>query len=178
MSIELRANWKELMVGMDGAVNITFTVPSNPREAFLKLRDKDLVIEIKEYRKRRSLDANALAWKVCDLIGKAISPPIPKEDVYRRAIKDVGEYEPLPIRDDTADAFCAKWAQKGTGWFAEVMGDSKLNGYKLVFAYYGSSTYDTKAMSILIDYLVDEAKQMDIEILTKSEIELLKSEWH
>ena len=177
MSTELRARWKEMMIGLDGTVNVTFTVQSDPREAFQKLHDKELSIEIKEFRKRRSLDANACCWAICDKIGKAISPPIPKEDVYRRAIRDVGEYEPLPIRDDAAEAFCEKWAHKGVGWFADIVGDSKLSGYKLVFAYYGSSVYSTSEMSILVDYLVDEAKQMGLTILTKSEIELLKSEW-
>ena len=45
-------------------------------------------------------------------------------------------------------------------------------------AYYGSSTYDTKAMSILIDYLVDEARQMELPIgYDLEEIEDIKNSW-
>ena len=33
-----------------------------------------------------------------------------------------------------------------------------------VMAYCGSSTYDTRAMSKLIDYLVDQAEQMELPI--------------
>jgi hypothetical protein len=54
--------------------------------------------------------------------------------------------------------------------------NSKLKGYKLVFAYYGSSTYDTAAMSRLIDYLVQDAREMGLQLpATKEQEEMLKS---
>ena len=59
-----------------------------------------------------------------------------------------------------------------------MIDDSKIPGYKLVFAYYGSSVYDTEEMSTLIDYLVDDAEQMGIPIpLGKEEMERLKADW-
>jgi hypothetical protein len=106
-----------------------------------------------------------------------MKPPIPKEEVYRRAIREVGEYEPLPIKNEAVDTFIQRWATKGVGWFAEVIDDSKLTGYKLVFAYYGSSTYDTAAMSRLIDYLIDEAEQIGIIIPLGKEKEEALNAW-
>lgn len=47
-----------------------------------------------------------------------------------------------------------------------------------VHCYYGSSTYDTKEMSLLIELLVEEAKQLNIEVKTEQEIESLLSTWH
>ena len=117
-----------------------------------------------------------MCWSLCTDIGKALTPPIPKEEVYRKAIRDVGEYEPLPIREDAVETFQRRWASHGTGWFAEVVDNSKLKGYKLVFAYYGSSTYDTSAMSRLIDYLVQDARNMGLPLpATKEQEEMLKS---
>ena len=56
--------------------------------------------------------------------------------------------------------------------------DSKLQGYKRVRLYYGSSTYDTKEMSRLLDYLVDEAQQMGLTLrASKAEIEEAKRRW-
>ena len=53
----------------------------------------------------------------------------------------------------------------------------KLEGCKKIIAYYGSSCYDTKAMSVLIDYIVDDAKAIGVETLTPEEIEGLKEGW-
>ena len=141
-----------------------------------KLKDVPVNVEIKKYNPKRSKSANDFCWALCTDIGKALTPPLPKEEVYRKAIRDVGEYEPLPIREDAVETFQRRWASHGTGWFAEVVDNSKLKGYKLVFAYYGSSTYDTAAMSRLIDYLVQDARNMGLQLpASKEQEEMLKS---
>lgn len=175
----MRGKLKDLTLNRDRTQNITITVSADFRDQFDRLREKDLDIEIKPHREKRSRDANAFCWALCSDIGRALTPPIPKEEVYRRAIRDVGEYEPLPIKAAAVETFQRRWAEKGTGWFVDVIDDSKLAGYKLVHAYYGSSTYDTHTMSRLIDYLVDDAQQMRIPIpLGKAEVERLKADWH
>ena len=40
--------------------------------------------------------------------------------------------------------------------------------------YYGSSTYDTQQMSLLIDHIVQDAKALGIETMTPAELEALK----
>ena len=50
-------------------------------------------------------------------------------------------------------------------------------GYKRIVVYYGSSTYDTKQMSALIDSLVQEAQALGIETLPPAEIARLNSQW-
>ena len=45
-------------------------------------------------------------------------------------------------------------------------------------AYYGSSTYDTRQMSQLIDNLVQDCKALDIETLTPEKLSLLMEEWN
>ena len=168
---------KDMMRGMDGEWIISFVTHENPVTMYYRLKDHDVNLEIKKATKHRSRDANAFCWSLCTDIGNALRPPLPKEEVYRQAIREVGEYEPLPIREDAVETFRSRWASKGVGWFADVIDDSKLQGYKLVFAYYGSSTYDTSAMSRLIDYLVDEAQQMDIPIPASAEQEEMLKAW-
>ena len=155
---------RDLTINRDRTQNITVTVGADFRDMFDKLKDRQLDIEIKPHREKRSKSANDFCWALCTDIGNAMKPPIPKEEVYRQAIKDVGEYEPLPIKNEAVDTFQRRWAEKGTGWFAEVVDDSKIKGYKLVFAYYGSSTYDKGVMARLIDYLVQDAEQMGLLI--------------
>ena len=156
---------------------LSFSTTADAGAVYDKLKDTDVDVEIKKHNPKRSRDANNFAWALCTDIGKALTPPIPKEEVYRKAIRDVGEYEPLPIREDAVETFKSRWSAHGTGWFAEVVDNSKLKGYKLVFAYYGSSTYDSSAMSRLIDYLVDEAQQLNLVIPAKQEQEEMLKSW-
>ena len=173
----MTGNLKDMMRGMGGEWIVSFVTRDNPVSMFYRLKDHEVSIEIKRTTKPRSLDANAFCWALCSDIGKAITPPVPKEEVYRKAIREVGEYEPLPIKAEAVETFQRRWSSKGTGWFAEVIDDSKLPGYKLVFAYYGSSTYDTAAMSKLIDYLVDDAQQIGIPIPARKEQEEMIKAW-
>jgi len=108
-------------------------------------------------------------WAVCEELAQALK--ITKLEVYRKAIRDVGVYEPLPIRDDAVDMFCRNWEQGGDGWVADKTDKSKTPGYTLVFAYFGSSTYDTKQFSRLVDWLIDEAEQIGIVLKAGPELE-------
>lgn len=160
-----------------GEWEVTFSTGGDAGKVYEKLKDEQVNIEIKKYHPGRSRTANDFCWAMCTDIGNALMPPLPKEQVYRRAIRAVGVHEPLPIREDAVEAFQRRWAAKGTGWFAEVIDDSKIHGYKLVFAYYGSSTYDTAEMNRLIDYLIDEMQQMDLPIPASKEKEDLLKAW-
>lgn len=131
--------------------------------------------ELKRTRKKRSLNANAYCWELCNQIGQAVR--MPKEDIYRRNIRDVGSYTPIPIKDEAVDKFKELWSSKGVGWFADVIDDSKIKGYKLIFAYHGSSTYDTSEMARLIDSLIQDAQSIGIDTLSEREKSLLLEEW-
>lgn len=142
------------------------------------LQGQSIDIEIKPHRERRSLSANALCWELCSQIGRAILPPIAKEDVYRSAIRAVGEYVQVCIRKEDWPRFRQTWSTQGVGWFAEIIDGSEVMGHIDVMAYAGTSTYDTRAMSTLIDYLVDEAQQMELPIGHElAEIEKIKNNW-
>ncbi len=133
-------------------------------------------LEVKEHRKKRSLDANAYAWV---LIGKlADDRCITPVEVYLQAIQNMGgNYEILPIKELAVDHFIKIWEAKGLGWPCVDMGPSRIHGYRNIKAYYGSSTYDTRQMSQLIDNLVQDCKDLDIETLSEEKLSLLKEAW-
>lgn len=132
---------------------------------------------IKEYRKRRSLDANAYCWtmigKLADFYG--VSP----EDVYRQQIRNIGGvYEIIPIREDAIEAFCRSWAAGHIGRMADDLGECRnTKGYHNIRVWYGSSDYDTRQMSRLIDLIVQECKAVNIETMTPAQLAELKSRW-
>ena len=168
---------KELTVNRDGTQNITVTVDADFSNTFDALKDKEVSIEIKAAGKGRSRDANAMCWALCSDIGKAMTPPLAKEDVYRIAIKAVGVYSPVTVVAWDLATIRRRWESHGVGWFCEVVDDAGT-GRKLIHLYYGSSTYSVSEMKVLLDWLIDQAQQMEISIpLSEKEEKELLERW-
>jgi hypothetical protein len=138
-------------------------------------KEKKLAVEVKRHREKRSLDANSYLWVLCQKIAEALKTT--KELVYKKAIRDVGQWEVIPIKNEAVERWIEVWSSKGLGWFAEVLEDSKLAGYKKVISYYGSSVYDTREMTLLIDEVINTCNELHIEVLPSHELADLKNEW-
>ena len=134
-------------------------------------------LEVREHRKKRSLDANAYAWVLINKLAESLRlAPI---EVYRQAIQNIGgNYEVIPIKEEAADHFIKVWEAKGLGWPCVDMGKSRIDGYRNLRAYYGSSTYDTRQMAQLIDNLVQDCKALDIETMSPEKLALLMEGWN
>lgn len=142
-----------------------------------KHKDKLYDLEVKEHRKKRSLDANAYCWVLINKLAEVMR--IPPVDVYRQAIQGIGgNYEILPVKEEAAGHFKQVWEAQGLGWPCVDMGKSKIAGYRNLMAYYGSSTYDTRQMSQLIDNLVQDCKALDIETMTPDKLAMLMEGWN
>ena len=106
-----------------------------------------------------------------------MTPPLSKEDVYRMAIKAVGVFTPVIVVVWDIDTIRRRWESHGTGWFVEVADDAGT-GKKLIHLFYGSSTYTVSEMRLLLDWLLDQAAQMQLKIpLSKAEEEQLLERW-
>lgn len=146
--------------------------------AFVRnMKQKLYDLAIKEHRKKRSLDANAYAWV---LIGKlADAMRIAPTEVYINAIQNIGgNYEILPIREEAVERFKEIWTKQGLGWPCVDMGPSKIPGYRNLRAYYGSSTYDTRQMSQLIEAIIQDCKALDIETLSEEKLSAMMEGWN
>lgn len=138
----------------------------NGREA-IKLTVEDDV-------KKRSLDANAFAWVLIrELSDHYKVKPI---EVYREQILDLNTYTVVPIKTDEVDKWISMWEDRGSGWLVVNLGDSKIQGYTNLKCFRGSSTFDSREMSRLIDNLVQECEQAGI-IVDKAKIEEARGEW-
>ena len=169
---------KEIMRTPGGNWVVSFTTRDDPRPIFDEFTDKPVNVEIKKASKSKTKAMNDFLWAMCTDIGKALRPPIPKDEVYKRAIKDVGKFDTLHIIPDAIDEFRQRWIRNGTGWFTEVVDYSPIPGYKVVFAYYGISVYDREEMSRLIDYLKQDMDSMGLPIpFSKEEEERMLTAW-
>lgn len=161
-----------------GKPQITFEV--NERQDFEllvdDLKDKEkLSIEVKPFRAKRSLDANAYFFVLADKLAEKLH--ITKEEVYRTAIKDIGGVsEVVCVKKEAVERLCEGWAQNGIGWQTDTF-PSKIEGCTNVILYYGSSTYDTAQMSRLIEHTVQLCQEQGIDTRTPDEIAKLISLW-
>ena len=131
--------------------------------------DSDFELSIDRVKAKRSNDANQYFWVLVGKLSEKIN--VSPEDIYRTYIKDIGgNYEVVPIREDAVDTWVKSWRVKGIGWQCDIIGDSKLRGYKNVICYYGSSTYDTRQMSRLIELCIADCKEQGIETMTPTEL--------
>ena len=143
---------------------------------FVATQEKPHTAVLKPFRVKRSLDANAYFWTLIHKLSEKVR--IPPVDIYRMLIKDIGgNCEIIPIRNDAVDKWKEQWESRGVGWVCEVLRDSKFDGYTTIINYYGSSTYDTAAMSRLIELIVQECKTQGIETLTPDELARLEGAW-
>lgn len=155
-------------------MKLTFEVDNTDLAIIEQFRDKDLNIEISKWYKKRSLDANAYAWVLLGKLQDVLN--IPKETIYRNMIKNIGSYEVVPIKNEAVEKFESAWQKNGLGWVTEQL-PSKLQGYTNIVCYYGSSSYNSKEMSRLIDLIVQECKEQEIETLSKEELKSMMEEY-
>lgn len=132
-------------------------------------------VEIKEHREKRSLDANAYCWVLLDKLAEALDTT--KEELYRGYVRKIGPFKDFDLTVDEAKTFRTAWERLGQGWPTEQV-DFTPDGERVVIrAYYGSSTYNTKRMSRLIDMIVENCKEQGIETLTPQQLDAMKERW-
>ena len=134
-----------------------------------------LSIEIKPFRQRRSLDANAYAWVLMDRLAAKLNQS--KVDIYREYIKNSGgNSEYVCAQNNAVDRLREAWQKNGIGWQTDTL-PSKIEGCTTVILYYGSSTYDAAQMARLLDLIIQDCKEIGIPTETPDEIARLKSLW-
>ena len=136
-----------------------------------------LNIELKKKRKKRSLDANLYFWKLLQELCELAE--IDSVEEYKRRIKELGIFRRFKIEKDNIKTFEKMWTSQGTAWFCEVADTTYIENieFKIINAYYGSSSYNSKQMSRLIDGVVQDCEIYGIETKPKEEIESLLKEW-
>jgi hypothetical protein len=130
-----------------------------------------LSIEIKKYRKKRSLDANAYLWVLLQKMAEVLKTD--KWSLYLQMLKQYGKFTYIVVKPNAVEAVKKQWRE------CEELGEIDVNGTKAVqmLCYYGSSTYDTKEMSVLIDGVISECKDLGIETLPPDELRMMKERW-
>ena len=142
-----------------------------------EIKDRVYVCEVKEYREKRSLDANAYFHVLVHKIAEAMD--LGEDEVKVNMVFEYGSVMideiggkvgfKLPTTVDVSSIFkYAKWFDKRTE-----------NGidFNCYIIYEHTRNYNTKQMARIIDGTVYTAQELGIETMTPDELAKLKELW-
>lgn len=131
--------------------------------------------ELKQVRRKRSLDANAYCWVLLDKLAEKLR--MQKTELYQRYIREIGGVsETYCGTPGAVKKLAQEWETNGLGYQAEVF-PSKIPGCQNVTLYYGSSSFDTAQMARLIDAIAQDCLAIGIETRPEEEINAMLSQW-
>ena len=134
-------------------------------------KDKLHIAILKVFRNKRSLDANAYLWVLLQKMAEVLKST--KDELYLQELAKYGQFTHIVVHPSIADKVKNEWR------VSEEVGDVTINGNtgRQIRCYFGSSTYNTKEMSVLIDGVVSDCKELGIETLPPEKLESMKASW-
>lgn len=163
-----------------GRQKIEIEVNEDVRQEYDRLKDKNkLTIKVVQYRAKRSLDANSYMWTLLEKIRKKLHNATTTWEIYMRMLEAYGEcvYLPAQTEKEIEDLKAVFRIVKDKGQRILMTESGNLVNVHIMQCYKGSSLYNTKEMSLLIDGVVRECKELGIETATPDEIHRMKQEW-
>lgn len=135
------------------------------------IKDKPYTAEIKQYREKRSLDANSYMWALLKKMAEELDTT--KDELYLEALSNYGVFTHIVVKPSVVEKVKQEWRT------VRELGEVIINGRKGIQlqCYFGSSTYNTKEMSVLVDGIVSECKELGIETAIPDELARMKAEW-
>lgn len=171
----MKARLHDLSLARNGGYLLTIATRENIGPLFDELHETDVDVTVKKHREKRSLDANAYFWVLVDRLAEKTQ--ISKTDIYRRYIREIGgNHEMVCVIDSAVEKLRNGWEHNGLGWQTDTM-PSRVLGCTNVILYYGSSTYNTRQMSHLIDMAVQDCQEQNIETLSPEKLAGMMEEW-
>ena len=139
-------------------------------------QDNSKIYEVKEYKPKRSLNANSFFHLLCQKVAEKTSQSL--TEVKNQMISDYGQTDidmgTIILKDDI------DWRKIQGLHLHPTMATRVLDNGKLYRVYYvmrGSHTYNSKEMNRLIEGMVQEAKAVGVEVLTPRELEEMIGRW-
>ncbi len=166
---DVNRDWKT------GKYNITLSIneASAMTEVDQLIKCDRLDIEVKKHREKRSRDSNSYCWVLMQKLAEHSG--IDKWDVYLECLKKYSRaFTHVIVKEDAIDKVKELYRE------CIDLGEIKVNGQSghQLQVYFGSSTFDSKEMSVFLDGVVSECKELGIETLPPYEIERMKAAWN
>lgn len=138
------------------AVTVQFDAVS-PQDLQALSNEEKYQITIDKPKKKRSLDANGMLWACIGEITAALNAD--KWQIYLQMLKRYGKYTYIVVKENVVDAVKRQWRE------CEVIGEIDIHGSKGIqmLCYFGSSTYDSKEFSVLLNGVIAEMQDIGLQ---------------
>ncbi len=167
--MEIKAKLKNVYQNIiDDCTEAVFEVPN---AELADLNGKEIRLTIKEWKEKRSLDANSYCWVLCTKLAEKLKTS--KDEVYEECIQKYGYTDDEPITITVKAE--VDMSMIGGHWkYLKDSGDGKFKAYLRLK---GSSEYNTKEMAHFLDMVIEDCKEQGIETMTENELLKLKETW-
>ena len=140
---------------------ISVEVTASPEE-IEKYKDMPLDIKITKHRNKRSLSANAMLWACLGDMAQATG--IDAYTLYLTKLKEYGVFQYVEVMPNLVEAWKLQWKD------CEVVGETESGNIEMI-CYFGSSTYNTKEFSKLLDGVVSDMKDLGLSIPPREDMQ-------
>lgn len=157
---------------LDGKTTFTFETTSEyAAEELERLKDADLRVSVKKYRKKRSLSANAMFWWCIGQISKETGED--KWNIYLSMLRQYGKFTYLCVTPSAVESVKKMWRE------CEEWNSLTINGKPAVqlLCYFGSSSYNSAEMARLIDGTIQEMKDLGLDLPMTQDIKTALENW-
>lgn len=127
---------------------------------------EDKEYELKEYKKKRTLNQNSYYWQLLNKLSTKIK--IPQTELHFELIKKSCPFEEYLVPYEANLRGIEYYIEKG-----KIERNGRL--FKTIRVYVGSSRLETVEFGILLDNLIEECKLQGIQTLTESELAKMRS---
>lgn len=155
----------EIKEDASGHTYITLKTHSKPKQDICGLFGKVLECAIQTQSSMRSRTANSYCWELCEQISSASGVSV--LEVYKDALRNIGKFKDAETPEADIETVKKEWEQHGLGWFVDRVDFGEKEDTVLLRFYYGTSVYNSSEMSKVIDFLVNEAEDMEITVLSE-----------
>lgn len=140
---------------------LTFRVPFEERYAAVPLIDDcryiELLLMVDKYRKKRTLDQNAFMWALLTELATVMKSD--KDSLYIMMLERYGKWDYLICLDKAIPSLEKVYSH------VQQIDEKVEDGKRMVkcMCFLGSSHYNTKDMTTLLDGVIDECKDAGID---------------
>lgn len=168
---------------LTGRERVTFICDPFPVQGLEKYAEKPLSVSVKEFSKKRSLNANAYYWTLVNELSAELK--ITNSAMHNMLLRRYGAPEMIGGRlcyvtmPDTVEA--EQKVLEADTYHLKPTSDVRIGTDGSFWRTYvmlkGSKQYDTKEMTRLIDGVVSECKELGIETATPEELKRMVEEY-
>lgn len=151
---------------------ISLFVDEDLQEDAEKLRDKQLLIELKKYNEKRSLTANAYFWALCGEIAKALGST--KDVIYILMLKDYGVFNTVEVSCEALPILSNYFRLVEEDYTFYTDEGKRFSGVR---CYKGSHEYDSAEMAALINGTVQQARDLGLSTYPQEVVDRLVEDW-